>query len=326
MTTNNIIDSAVIFHDDLNPLLWDNNELKPIVRYKLLQISKHFIDFINIPELNLVDITISGSNASYTYTKNSDIDLHLVVDIPDNDKDNMAQLFNSKKNEYNFIHNIKIKGIDVELYVQDSDETHISAGIYSVLDNTWIDEPKSIKVQINDIDVTNKVKNYLDKIQKGLETNDIEVVNKISKRLSSLRKTGLEREGEFSVENIAYKILRNQGYLDKIRNHRYNLEDTQLSLENTMQEATEVGKVSQATASDVTVDNPDGTKTVVPVKSGMLSKDDKGNLVLNKAAALATSSSTSSSTPQQQPIKPGQQVQINNSKDELSMIKKNAGL
>ena len=81
LTQEAVVDDAVIFHDTLNPDLWAKGQLNPKVRLKLLEIAKHFIQFIKVPNLNLQDITISGSNAAYTYTKHSDIDLHLVVGI-----------------------------------------------------------------------------------------------------------------------------------------------------------------------------------------------------------------------------------------------------
>jgi hypothetical protein len=70
------------YHDQLNPLLWDDRELKLEVRYKLLDIARNFINFIGVHPLGLEDITISGSNASYGYTASSDIDLHLIVSNP----------------------------------------------------------------------------------------------------------------------------------------------------------------------------------------------------------------------------------------------------
>lgn len=228
MNLREITNLAIIFHKSLNPKLWDDNRMKPIVRFKLLKIAKHFIDFIGIDNIKLKDITISGSNAAYTYTKNSDIDLHLVIDI---DSDELVELYDAKKNQYNFKHDIQIKGIDVELYVQDTKEVHHSAGIYSVLDNKWISTPSAQKVHIKDDDVRKKVYNYMFRINQALLSTDIETVKRIRKRLSSLRKTGLERAGEFSVENIAYKVLRNMGHIEKLFDHIYDLEDQQLSLE-----------------------------------------------------------------------------------------------
>jgi hypothetical protein len=121
---------AVKFHRRLNPKIWGRDEhLLPEVREKLLAIAADFQEFLGVEDLNVQDITISGSNAAYSYTKNSDIDLHLVVTMPDNPV--YQELFTAKKYQYNDEHNIKIGGADVELYVQPADQAHHSQGIYS---------------------------------------------------------------------------------------------------------------------------------------------------------------------------------------------------
>lgn len=225
-----IVDQAVQFNNELNPVLFDGNRLNATVRYKLLLIAQNFARFIDIPKLNLKDITISGSNAAYTYTKHSDLDLHLIVDIPSAAEFHLKPLFDAKKNQYNYNHDIKIKGIDVELYVQSSKEKHISAGIYSVLDDQWIKEPALVRANINDDDVEQKVENYLNKIKLALKTKDYDKANSVKSEISKLRKAGLETTGEFGVENIAFKVLRTQGWIDKLRQHIYDLEDQNLSL------------------------------------------------------------------------------------------------
>jgi hypothetical protein len=45
-----------------------------------------------------------------------------------------------------------------------------------------------------------------------------------------MRKAGLAKGGEFSVENLAFKVLRNLGYLDKILGALRNAEDDELTL------------------------------------------------------------------------------------------------
>jgi hypothetical protein len=232
LTQEAVVDDAVIFHDTLNPALWKNDQLKSVVRLKLLQIAKHFINFISIPKLNLKDITISGSNAAYTYTKHSDLDLHLIVDIDPSQAEYLKSLFDAKKNQYNFNHNIKVKGIDVEVYVQDSEQTHHSAGIYSVLDDRWLNEPKVERVNVNDSDVQDKVNNYTDKIEQALRSRNVELAQEIKDEIAKIRKSGLDKGGEFSVENLAFKVLRARGLIDKLRQHIYNLEDEQLSLKS----------------------------------------------------------------------------------------------
>jgi hypothetical protein len=229
-TQEGIVDTAIIFHDTLNPRLWKNNQLKSQIRYQLLKIAKHFINFIDVPKINLVDITVSGSNAAYTYTPQSDLDLHLIVNIPNDQVQNLKSLFDAKKNQYNFKYNLMIKGINVEVYVQDSTQAHHSAGIYSVLDDRWISEPKAERVSIRDSDVEDKVNNYTGKIKLALKSNNVELVKAVSQEISNIRKAGLEKAGEFSVENVAFKVLRNQGYIGKLRQHIDNLETQALSL------------------------------------------------------------------------------------------------
>lgn len=227
-----ISDLAVVFHKTLNPVLWNGTSLRPEIQLQLLKIAKHFIDFINIPNIRLQDITISGSNAAFTYTEHSDIDLHLVVDIPFKQEMYLKSLFDAKKNQYNFNHNIRIKGIDIEVYVQDSKDTHHSAGIYSVLTNTWIAKPTTTPVKIDDDDVRAKVVNYAGQIKQALRSQDFEKASAVLDRINKLRRAGLEKEGEFSIENIAFKVLRAKGLIGKLREHIYDLEDRALSLED----------------------------------------------------------------------------------------------
>ena len=233
LTQEAVVDDAVIFHDTLNPDLWAKGQLNPKVRLKLLEIAKHFIQFIKVPNLNLQDITISGSNAAYTYTKHSDIDLHLVVGIPQQQAEYLKSLYDAKKNQYNFTHNIKVKGIDVEVYVQDSQQPHHSAGIYSVLDDQWRNKPKAERVQINDDDVKDKVNNYIAAIELAIKSEDITIANSALDEVGKIRKTGLAKGGEFSVENLAFKVIRARGIIDSLRKHINDLEDKQLSLLST---------------------------------------------------------------------------------------------
>lgn len=219
----------VVYHNTLNPKLWDNSQLNTEVRYKLMAIAMHFAKFLNVPKLNLRDITVSGSNASFGYSESSDLDLHLVVDMP-KDRPELAELYSAKKNEYNFTHNIKIKGIDVELYVQDVQQSHRSAGIYSVLNDHWISKPKHQPPTIRDQDVKSKARNYAAKINAAMRTNDLNKARETMSELRRLRQTGLEKGGEHSVENLAFKLLRARGKVDKFRNHINKLQSAELSL------------------------------------------------------------------------------------------------
>ena len=228
--TEGIVDSAVQFHKELNPLLWQGSILHPQIRYKLLQIARHFIEFIDIPELLLKDVTISGSNAAYSYTPQSDLDLHLIVTVPADRELLLKPLYDAKKNQYNHIHDIKIKGIDVEVYVQPDSQTHHSLGVYSILDSKWLSEPTMSTIKISDSDVTAKVENYLNKIMQALTTDSFEEAKEVQQEIKKLRQSGLEQGGEFSVENVAFKVLRAKGFIGQLQQHLYKLQDKALSL------------------------------------------------------------------------------------------------
>lgn len=222
------LDNAVVFHSDLNLKLFQDGKLRPEVRKALVKIAKHFEDFIGV-KLDVKDITISGSNAAYSYTPHSDLDLHIVVDVPDTPE--YAELLDAKKNVYNARHDIKVKGIDVELYAQDIDQPHHSLGIYSVLNDEWIDEPKKQKVNIDEQDVKDKYKNYRDRVIVVLGQNDIAIAKDMWNDIKRMRKVGLETGGEFSSENLVFKMLRSQGWIEKLNSHIQNLQDDELSIE-----------------------------------------------------------------------------------------------
>lgn len=222
------ISTAVIFHDELNPKLFADQRLKPEIRQGLLKIAEHFQEFIGV-ELKIVDITVSGSNAAFSYTEYSDIDLHLVVQVPNEPE--YKELLDAKKNVYNAKHDIKVKGIDVELYAQDVEQEHHSLGIYSVLKNTWVSRPEKVSVKVDSGDVKEKYKNYKERIEVVLQDNELDVAKAAWDDLKRMRKAGLEKNGEFSTENIVYKMLRNQGWIERLQDHITDLQDNELSIE-----------------------------------------------------------------------------------------------
>jgi len=214
-------------HKQLNPKLWEDNSLIPEIRHKLLTIAKHFAEYLNVEKLHLKDITISGSNASYGYSDNSDLDLHLVAVVKDAEQ---AELFDAKKNVYNSKYNITIKDIDVELYVQDYKQTHHSSGIYSVLNNKWISKPTGDAPKATHKEVKGNARNYASRINQALKSNDLAVAKDAMASLRKLRQAGLEQVGEHSVENLAFKLLRARGQIDKLRKYIDKLESAKLSI------------------------------------------------------------------------------------------------
>ena len=216
----------VAYNTTLNPKLWDGDSLVPEVRFQLMKIARHFAEFLKVEKLNLKDITISGSNASYGYSDSSDLDLHLVCVV----SPEQVELYDAKKNVYNSKYNIKIKNIDVELYVQDSKQRHYSAGIYSVLTNKWISQPNDGAPQVSHKEVKSKARNYAGRINQALKSNDLNTARDTMSNIRRLRQAGLEQGGEYSVENLAFKLLRARGQIDKLVKHINKLESASLSI------------------------------------------------------------------------------------------------
>jgi hypothetical protein len=226
------LSDAVKFHDRLNPVIWGRDEqMLPEVREKLLAIAEDFKEFLGI-DVEVEDITVSGSNAAYTYTPRSDIDLHLVADLPRADESDVyRELFDAKKYQYNDQHDFKIGGYDVELYVQDARQPHVSQGIYSVQDDRWIRVPNRRKPTVDDISVRSKYEDLGQRIDLAIQSGDLERMDALAAKIREMRQGGLEQTGEFGPENLAFKILRNNGTLERLRNARLAAKNQLMSLE-----------------------------------------------------------------------------------------------
>ena len=238
MDSNNLNESSMItleesieVHDNLNPKLWNTDmTLKEEVLIKLKEISDEFINYIEIP-LNIVDIEIVGSNASFNYNSKSDIDLHIIVNFALSyvEPAILQQLYNSKKNSFNSNYDLTIKGLPVELYIEDIMSGNATNGRYSILKQEWIKIPTPINYDIPDI--SKELSEYEEKCDKALKSNDAEEVQDLINEIYMMRKLGLAEEGEASIGNLVFKELRNEDYLNKLRERYYELRSEDLSIE-----------------------------------------------------------------------------------------------
>ncbi len=227
----------------LCPTVWDLEEnppqLKNEVKLNLIKVSELFRDFIGV-DFFVDDVIMTGSLANYNWSKFSDVDLHLVVDFTQFDEDKLElyiELFKVKKTIFNNVHNIKIYGFDVEVYVQDSNESHFSSGVYSVLYDEWIVKPKHEKIDVDKKILKDKINQWVNIIDGVKETTeDIsaeeskEIIDKYRDKLKKFRSCGLEKGGEFSYENIVFKYLRRSGHIEKLFNLENQILDKELSL------------------------------------------------------------------------------------------------
>lgn len=230
------IEDAINFHDELNPLLFDeNNKLKPNIKKQLEIITDDFIEYMGIPDLAVEDVIITGSNVAFTYTPHSDIDLHLLVDFAElPESDVYKELFNAKKSLYNDTYEITIRDIPVEVYVQDTAQSHTSLGEYSLMQDKFTRYPSKQRANLDEISAEHKFERLEQLAIEGLKAEDIEKVNNVLSIIKRYRQAGLDNKGEFGPENLAFKAIRSKGYFQALFDLRNKLRAQQLSIEEEM--------------------------------------------------------------------------------------------
>lgn len=222
---------AVKFHDELNPAIFDGDYMKPEVRQQLLLIAEDFVDHLGINHLDIEDITVSGSSAAYSYTPHSDIDLHILVDMSKFKNDDVyRELFDAKKVVYNDSHDITIGGFDVELYVQDANQPVVSLGEYSVKDDKWIRLPRKRRANFDQAATKAKYSKLYKLAEFAVKSSDANKIQNVLRTIKKYRQAGLDLNGEFGPENLAYKALRTKGVIAELYKKLDELHSKKLSL------------------------------------------------------------------------------------------------
>lgn len=235
--------SGFKIQDELNPKIWDKDQkMKSKVKKNLLKIADDYFESLDLPNVDIEDVTMTGSLANYNWSKYSDVDLHIVVDYDDIpvDEDLVQDFLKSKSSNWNKEHDVTIYGYDVELYVQDINEPHHSTGVYSILKDEWVTKPKKQKISFNDKSVKEKSNRLMDRVEEIYDEMDevdnevtIKRVEKLTDKIKKMRQSGLESGGEFSVENIVFKVLRRNGMLDRLYDIKTVAYDNSVTLEST---------------------------------------------------------------------------------------------
>ena len=233
--------------ETLNPKVWENSEdpkkamMIPKVRKALERIADEFIDDLG-EDVFVEDVYLMGSLANFNWSEYSDFDLHVIIDFEkyENQEDLYKELFDLKKKLFNDKHNIKIFGYDVEVYAQGiSDESH-SDGVYSVMNNEWIHKPKRTSKDLDMSVLKTKIKSWTDKIDDAIEDakseGNVETLKKLKDKLKDYRQSGLDKDGEFSYENLVFKYLRRSGHIGKLFDEKTKIKDKELSIEGQIQE------------------------------------------------------------------------------------------
>ena len=219
--------SSLELKGELSPALWEDGNLKQEIKERLSQVAYDFLDSLGI-KVGLSDLYLVGSMAAYNYSEHSDIDLHLILDFDkvSSDKDLLRDYFMLAKSKWNRTRGLILSGHDVEIYVEDVDDERIPSATYSVLNGKWVTEPAKEDVQIDYDGVSKKVNEKMmevEELEKLFDAGEwkeaYEFGTGLRHKMRSFREAGLEDQGEFSNENLAFKVLRRAGTLDKINDY-----------------------------------------------------------------------------------------------------------
>ena len=279
MRARDLTKGNIAYHDTLNQDVWKGRELRVDVRYKLLEIAKRFIEYLEVPNFKLENVILRGSLVNYNYTQYSDFDLHIVTDFSTIDCDITEAFYLAKKKIWNDEHDITIKGHEVELYVEDKDAKNVSEGTYSVLDARWLRTPKYRQPDINDRAVSAKARDLMTQINRAVKQGSIEDITRLQDKIRLMRQAGLDTSGEFSTENLAYKIIRNKKFLDKLYKTKNQRFDQELSLDEGVSQNTVMAALVAALSGspaqanycnpETTQSHPNQTQNAITIMRGI---------------------------------------------------------
>jgi predicted nucleotidyltransferase len=231
------------YSDELNPDIWSREVVKgksqwtldESVREKLLEIGEDFFSKFKeiFGEREYQDIILTGSLANYNYTEYSDFDVHVIMNlrgIDDEHPEILNEAVQGIRFRWNLRHDIKIKGYDVELFLQSLDDPDASTATYSLTKNIWIKNPKYDVPYVDEIELERKYLSYvydIDQLETRLlhgskipsNAKDLyKRAKSVKEKIQKMRNESLRKEGEFSIGNLTFKKLRNTGYIEKIIN------------------------------------------------------------------------------------------------------------
>ena len=244
-------EGANYYNDTFHPKFWDDFTFREDILKPILKIVDNFVkDDQHISPEMVEDIQLTGSLANFNYNDHSDLDVHILLDFADINEDEsiVKRALDGKRFIWNLRHDIQFNNHEIELYFQDIHEPHVASGLFSLSDNRWIKKPKQEVPEIDHQDVQKKAlsfKKELDLLEDLLDNisdeKEFSLVNKRAKKLKDklmkMRQDGLASKGEFSVENLAFKSLRNDETIARLNDLIIKSYDLMFSKEDLSEKA-----------------------------------------------------------------------------------------
>jgi hypothetical protein len=241
-----VLDSFKI-KDSLNQDIWPNDVLNPKVRAKLIQVAMDFFKDLDLPStVKIKDIIFTGSLANFNWSKYSDIDLHIVIDFNQFEAEPkfVEEYFYAQKSIWNQEHDITVFNYPVELYVQDVNAKLVATAVYSVGKDKWVKKPHREKFNLDKSAIKAKANTFIHKLrdirqdyQDHQYQSVVDKTTKLKEKIKAFRNAGLEKGGEFSLENLVFKTLRRTPFMDVLDSFKAKAYDSLMSVTETLSEA-----------------------------------------------------------------------------------------
>lgn len=225
---------------ELDSKFWDKRKnqngtdfwmLDPLIKKKLLKIAREFYEASpNFSDSPIIDILFTGPLATFNYNDSSDIEIHILV--------NFAKLKTPYKElkssiekmvfSWNLENNIKIRGHEVQIYLQDSNESYTSSGIYSLMNSVWKKFPNYDLSTSKNTDVVKKYESIISTIDlleskliftSSLPSNSKELykmANSLLKKIYLLKKNEFSSASNQSEGFLVFEKLKKNGYIAKL--------------------------------------------------------------------------------------------------------------
>ncbi len=243
---NDVLNSFKI-KDTLEPQIWQNEKLNATVKSKLMKIATDFYNGLKLPsEVKMKDVIFTGSLANYNWSKFSDVDLHIVLDFSQLEGGDQFKedFFWAQKALWNQEHNITIFDYPIEIYAQDIKAKLVATAVYSVKFDKWVLKPERENFKINKKVIKNKAERFIERlkdIRDDYKAKDYQnVVDKVAAlkdKIKKYRTAGLDNGGEFSIENLVFKVLRRTPFMDILDSYKAKAYDTLMSVEEVLKES-----------------------------------------------------------------------------------------
>ena len=215
----------------LSPKVWDGDKLRPEIARALARVARRFLEELEL-KLDVEDVIITGSYAGQTWGPGSDLDLHIIADMSSSeDPEALQRATKLAKFKWEEEHDVTIKGIPVEVYVEDIDEDPPEVtGRWSIAGKRWLLEPPEGSASFDESKVVKKVMDFREVIRRARSERSEGSLISAMKRITKMRRAGLERGGELSGENLAYRVLRRTGELQQAWDEIHDIIDRDLSI------------------------------------------------------------------------------------------------